>query len=195
MGTTNPNGSSTSTEEPSVVGTDPRIALPYSDQLSVGVDHQFGADWALSADLVTNRGRDEILQLEANPLDPATGLRPQPEFGSVPVFASIGSSEYDALQLHFRSAPGKRWGSFTFSYTLSRTRNDHDYLFDFVENEAVLSSFTDPPLASPRAFELAVLEAVRKFVVAPALRDGRPVGSLYTLNYNFEITGKTTPQE
>ena len=133
QGFTNPNGSS-STAEVSIVGTDPDIEIPSVHQFSFGVDHQFGQSWALSIDYVGQRGRDEVLEVEANPLDPSTGQRPNPAFGSVPVFSSVGSSESDGLQFYFRSIRGGSWGTFGITYALSRTRNDHNWFSDFVES-------------------------------------------------------------
>ena len=133
QGFTNPNGSSSSAEV-SIKGTDPDIEIPYVDQLSFGVDHQFGQSWALSVDYVRQRGQDEVLQVEGNPLDPVTGERPDPAFGSVPVYSSVGESEYDGLQLYFRSARAGRWGTFGITYALSRTRNDHNYFTDLVQS-------------------------------------------------------------
>ncbi len=138
QGFTNPNGSS-SESDVSVQGTDPDIEIPYSDQFSGGVDWQFLDDWAVAADYVGTRGHGQIVNLESNPVvDQTTGERLYPAYGSVPAFASIGSSTYDGLQVHVRGRGA--WGAAGVSYTLSRARNDHDFTFDYVVRESDLDA-------------------------------------------------------
>ena len=134
---------------PSFIATHPDIRMPATHQFSLGVDQQFGSQWALGLDYVGMRGKNEVLRLEANPLDPVTLLRPQEAFGSVPAYASIGHSNYDALQLLLRSRRGRR-ASVDLAYTLSRSRNDSNYYFDLVQNEERLAAEEGPSLNDQR---------------------------------------------
>ncbi len=56
-----------------------------------------------------------------------------------------------------------------------------------IDSEQVLESSTTPHGSSPRAFELAALEAVRKWRILPPLRDGEPQGAWVKIPIEFEI--------
>lgn len=57
-----------------------------------------------------------------------------------------------------------------------------------IDAEQVLESGTRPTGGSARAFELAALEAVKKWRILPPLRDGEPQGAWVKIPINFEIT-------
>jgi len=125
--------------EVSFSGIDPDFDVPYTDQFSFGADHEFTRNLAVSADYIRTGGKNEILRVEGNPIDAVTGERIFPEFGSIPLFSGVGNSEYDGLQVFLRTRSGGRF-SYGLGYTLSRTRNDHNSISDFIENVADLKN-------------------------------------------------------
>ena len=144
----NPNGSDVSSAQ-SITGTDPRIEVPQNDEFSVGIDRQLLHEWAVAIDYVGMRGHDEVLEVETNAPDAVTGRRPHPEFGPVPAFASIGRSDYDGLQVSLRSRDRGRY-SFGIAYSLSRSRNDHNYYWDVIPGDTTLAGDYGPALNDQR---------------------------------------------
>ncbi|MFQ5600164.1 MAG: energy transducer TonB [Candidatus Krumholzibacteriia bacterium] len=57
--------------------------------------------------------------------------------------------------------------------------------------EQILESATDPKGASPRAFELAALEAVRQWEVVPPVRGGEPRGGWMKYRFVFDLLDVT----
>ena len=64
-----------------------------------------------------------------------------------------------------------------------------------IENEQVTEVRTDPGGASPRAFVLAALEAVRQWRIRPRNIDGVSRGQWLTIPIEFGIDGKTSVAE
>ena len=64
-----------------------------------------------------------------------------------------------------------------------------------IENETVTEVKTDPEGASPTAFELATLEAVRQWRVRPPNVDGKPRGKWLYVDIGFDIHGVSTAAE
>jgi hypothetical protein len=107
----------------------PDRAVPRSDQLSAGFEHQLGAMMSASADYVHVAGRGLFMTFDKNKgvrtTTAATSpiVRPDPTFQAVNTFINVGETEYDALllQLEKRFSHGF---SARVSYTLSAARGN-----------------------------------------------------------------------
>lgn len=101
----------------------PNIRTPETRSVSFGVKRELFNGFAVSADGVYSRGYNQFNNREANPLDPATGRRPDPNFLRVTVYETEGNSWYKALlvSLERRAAGGPAFG---VSYTLAEAVRD-----------------------------------------------------------------------
>lgn len=111
---------------------------PVNEQVSLGMQQQFGSRYGAQADIVYAKGRDEPMTVNVNYFqDPATGLprdprifgRPDPRYVLITRTQSTGESEYTGLQVGFNGRPvGEGWLNriqFQGSYTLSKTMDNH----------------------------------------------------------------------
>lgn len=121
------------TVTPDLVLLDTGYDTPVNDQLSIGLAQQLGGRYAVQADYIYAKGRDEPLTPRINffedpvthlPLDPTIFGKPYPEYGQITLTTSDGKSEYSGLQLGFNGRGGRM--SFGATYTLSRTKDNHN---------------------------------------------------------------------
>jgi hypothetical protein len=107
--------------------------LPYSHQVSIGVERQLATALAVEADYVFTGGRDErYVQNNVNlTFDPATGVnypfnditrRAFPDWGVVGMNVMGGRSNYHGLQTAFTKRMNQRWQA-SGTYTLSAVRD------------------------------------------------------------------------
>ncbi|MBI2835905.1 MAG: TonB-dependent receptor, partial [Acidobacteria bacterium] len=92
---------------------------PYAFQTSVGLSRQLTSSMAVSADYVRSRGYHMVRNFDHNIVDPATGLRPRPQFGRLYSYETSGRTWYDALQTSFEKRLSHGY-QFLVSYTLSK---------------------------------------------------------------------------
>jgi outer membrane receptor protein involved in Fe transport len=106
---------------------------PVNDQVSVGVAQQLGPRYAVQADFVYTKGRDEPMTPRINffedpvthlPQDPTIFGKPYPQYNQITLTTSDGKSEYKGLQMAFNGR-GSRL-TFGTTYTLSATRDNHN---------------------------------------------------------------------
>ena len=108
----------------------PDRVIPYTDQLSAGVEHQLARDMSITVDYVHAFGRDQFMQLNQNPgvrtstARTATVVRVDPNFVSnVFTYVNQGKTEYDAVLVGLE----KRYRNdyqFRVSYTYSNGRGN-----------------------------------------------------------------------
>ncbi len=111
---------------------------PVNEQVSLGIAQQFGSRYAVQADVVYAKGRDEPMTANVNyfedlatglPRDPTLFGRPDPRYVLITRTQSTGKSEYTGLQMGFTGRPvGQGWVNriqFQGSYTLSKTMDNH----------------------------------------------------------------------
>ncbi|HEX9736763.1 MAG TPA: TonB-dependent receptor [Thermoanaerobaculia bacterium] len=104
----------------------PDLEQAYLDAVTLGVEHELRPGWAVSADLIHNEGRDQLLLVDLNPFSTAQGGRPnvsvlngeQVAMGSVSTWVNAGETDYDALQLSIQKRFDGRFGG-RLSYTLA----------------------------------------------------------------------------
>jgi len=95
----------------------PTLATPYSDQISLGYAWQATNSIGLDFSLVSIDYNDIPFRFRANPVDPATGQRRFPGFGSFRMWYGGGKGSYDAANFGIRSRMDKLdlQGFYTYS--------------------------------------------------------------------------------
>ena len=126
----------------------PDRVMPYTDQLSLGVERQIGPELSVSADYVRAFGRDMLMAVALNPTLRATtsttsqnvrqgsatlslitaGLQERyanfaPFSGAVTTFQNVGRTDYDALMLQAEKRFSNNY-SLRASYTLAYSRGN-----------------------------------------------------------------------
>ena len=111
----------------------PDAEVPYSHQVSIGVQRQLGATTAVQADYIFNGTRHDFRNQNVNlTYNPATGAnypitdlsrRFNPAFAAVLMGQTVGRGNYHALQTAFTRRLSNRWQA-SGNYTLSVSRDD-----------------------------------------------------------------------
>jgi hypothetical protein len=126
----NPRRPATAPTQPLKQGgySDGREDTPYGDQFSIGVGRELGADFAVTADYVSTRGKNNPRAFDHNYPDPVTGLRPRPDYAQYWTYDTTGHIWYDGLLVRLEKRLSHNY-QFTASYTLSKTLDDTWPLF------------------------------------------------------------------
>jgi hypothetical protein len=114
----------------------PGNRTPYTEQITGGVQRQFGRTFSVSADLVRARGFGLLRSTDANypNLDDPARARPNPLFQRITVVETKGNSWYTGLQVGIEKRLSQRH-TYTVAYTLSETeRNTEDFNFFPMDN-------------------------------------------------------------
>jgi len=119
---------------PNMAVMDEDMVTPRNLNTSLGVRREIRKDLAVDVTLVYNRGEDQVLTINVNPIDPATGLRPDPDFTNINLLTNAGKIRYEALLVEVEKRLANRY-SFGLAYTLSKTLNN---------SEQIGSSIQDP---------------------------------------------------
>jgi hypothetical protein len=102
---------------------DPNLQVPYTTQISFGVQHQYTGGMTVSADFIHSRGQG-LLYFDGNHQVEADGtvINTDPRFGTVSVLKRAGFIHYTALQLqaHYRT----KKATFGIAYTLAKADSD-----------------------------------------------------------------------
>jgi hypothetical protein len=126
----------------------PDRVLPYTDQVSIGVERQLAGDLSVGADYVHARARDQLMAVALNPTLRATTAVTSPNVrqgsetlteitdaldakyggfdpftGNVTTFANVGETDYDALMLQVEKRYADSYQA-RVSYTLSHSRGN-----------------------------------------------------------------------
>lgn len=111
----------------------PDRVISYTDQLSVGVERELRSNLSASVDYVHAEGRDQLMNLQLNPLTRAgrdttknVATRTNPSFpstSSVLARVNAGETTYDALELQLDHHLGGNY-QYRFSYTYSHSRGN-----------------------------------------------------------------------
>jgi hypothetical protein len=86
-----------------------------------------------------NKGTDIMNRSYVNVIDPATGLRPYPQFGKIELRAKDGNSEFEALQVSMRRYLARGWlmtGNYMWSHAINDGSLGSGVEDDFPENVA-----------------------------------------------------------
>jgi hypothetical protein len=126
----------------------PDRVMPYTDQLSVGFEHQLAANLSASADYVHAFGRDMLMAVALNPTLRATTSTTSPNVrqgseqltfitselqqkypgfapftGAVTTFQNVGRTDYDALMMQLEKRFSQNYSA-RVSYTLAYSRGN-----------------------------------------------------------------------
>jgi Carboxypeptidase regulatory-like domain/TonB dependent receptor len=96
----------------------PTLATPYSDQVSIGYSWQVNPWLGLNIDASHIEYRDIPYRFRANPIDPSTGARRFPAFGSFRMWYGNGKARYNGLNLSGHARLGEKFEMQGF-YTIS----------------------------------------------------------------------------
>jgi outer membrane receptor protein involved in Fe transport len=111
-----------STAPPNITVMDNQAQNPDSRSFNVGVTRSMGQSIGLTADYtLVNRYHDRS-NVDLNLPDPATRVKPYPQFGRVTDLASVMNTTYRALLVKLDKRMSHRWSGLV-SYTLSAARD------------------------------------------------------------------------
>lgn len=96
----------------------PTLATPFSDQVSLGYSWQVNPWLGVNIDASHIEYKDIPYRFRANPIDPATGQRRFPSFGSFRMWYGKGKAKYNGLNLSGHARLGEKFELQGF-YTLS----------------------------------------------------------------------------
>jgi hypothetical protein len=137
-----------SNAQPSIYRMGARLHAPYIVQQGVSLDKDFFKRLTLSIDYSYYRGVDQILVPNVNaplpgtynPANPASAVRPVPDFGNIYEFQSEGISKRNRILVnaHYRTRPVTFYGIYIFGYSKADTTGDsytpsnqYNYLADY----------------------------------------------------------------
>ncbi|MEA2162617.1 MAG: hypothetical protein QOK37_744 [Thermoanaerobaculia bacterium] len=98
----------------------PTLATPYSDQISIGYSWQVNPWLGLNADASHVSYKDIPFRFRGNPIDPTTGKRRFPTFGSFRIWYGNGFAKYNGINLGGHARLGTQFelqGFYTYSHT------------------------------------------------------------------------------
>lgn len=98
----------------------PTLATPYTDQISLGYSWQANPWLGLNLDASHINYKDIPFRFRGNPIDPATGLRRFPAFGSFRIWMGNGFAKYTGVNLGGHARVGTQFelqGFYTYSHT------------------------------------------------------------------------------
>jgi hypothetical protein len=98
----------------------PTLATPYSDQISLGYSWQANPWLGLNLDASHIDYKDLPFRFRGNPIDPATGQRRFPVFGSFRIWMGNGFAKYTGVNLGGHARLGTQFelqGFYTYSHT------------------------------------------------------------------------------
>jgi outer membrane receptor protein involved in Fe transport len=113
-----------STAPPNIVVLDNRSVNPYAHQFNVGVTRQLAGELGVTADFtsVWRYADREVNNVDLNLPDPATRVKPYPQFGRVGNLQSTSNNTYRALLLKVDKRMSHHFSALA-SYTLSVARD------------------------------------------------------------------------
>lgn len=98
----------------------PTLATPYSDQISLGYSWQVNPWLGLNIDGSRINYKDIPFRFRGNPIDPATGVRRFPAFGSFRIWDGQGFAKYNGVNVGGHARLGTQFelqGFYTYSHT------------------------------------------------------------------------------
>ena len=108
---------------PSISVASENIRTPETKSVSLGAKRELVSGLALSVDGVYSRGYNQFNNRDLNPRDPATGLRPDPNYLRITQYETEGNSWYSALLVSLDRRASKGIG-FGISYTRAKAIRD-----------------------------------------------------------------------
>lgn len=103
----------------------PDLAMPYVHQYSIGAERTFRDAVTVQASFMRQDGRSQLRSINVNAPD-ASGVRPQPEIGTVSQLESTGRSESNRLTMNVNYRIPSTRTMLGMFYVLSSTKNHAD---------------------------------------------------------------------
>ena len=153
----------------------PNRRQPWMHQLTLGYERELGQLVSVSADFIRSMGRDMLGRIDYNiPTRTGTGRNDPLQFGgtfgdtfgklggdpdfvnfqnNVIVMESLGTTNYDALNIQMEKRYSDRWGArlaYALGYSRGNTFNLHQSIVTQVGNDLNLDEFHQPALTDRR---------------------------------------------
>ena len=143
-----------STTLTAITAIDPGVRSPRSEQMGVQIERAIGHATTVTAAYTHLRGRGVLMSRNVNvpTLTAAEALaqgvpnlgRPNPAFGNINQYESIGDSWFDGFTVGYEARPG-RWGNARLSYTLSRALDTAgNFFFNSPQDSADIAAEKGP---------------------------------------------------
>jgi hypothetical protein len=111
-----------STAPPNITVLDNDTVNAYAHQGSVGASRMLGRDFSITADIIVVRRKSDRDTVDLNLPDPATRVRPYPQFARVNFWQPTADNNYNALLMKFEKRMSNRY-QYLVSYTLSKSED------------------------------------------------------------------------
>lgn len=159
-----------STTPPNITIVDDRLQTPETNTYNAGFSQQLTTNLAVHVDGISTKTTKDMEAVNINTPDPATRLRPLPEWGRIVQTRSIGSSTYKALMVRLDKRYADRF-LYLVSYTWSKT---YGYPIAGTITDAATPALDIGPAGTDRRHMLVSSGSV----MAPG---GMQVGAVWTL--------------
>jgi len=175
-----------------VISIDPALRTPWAQQVAAGIDHALGRDFAVSANFVWVRGKDQTGTIDYNPVVPALGAGRRPNdvggvagtSASVLQYTSFGETWYKGGTLSISKRFSDNY-QFLVSYTLSEAEdNSTDFQSAFIPQNNGTGRDAADPTGVPTGFDPSLERG-------PATHDQRHrlvVSGLYQLPWDVQVS-------
>jgi Carboxypeptidase regulatory-like domain/TonB dependent receptor/TonB-dependent Receptor Plug Domain len=174
------------------ISIDPALNTPWAQQVAAGFDQALGQDFALAANFIWVRGKDQVGTIDYNPVVPALGAgrRPNDVIGvpatsaSVLQYTSFGETWYRGLTLSLSKRLSHNY-QFLVSYTFSKAEdNSTDFQSAFIPQQNGLGRNPADRTGLPTGFDPGLEKG-------PATHDQRHrfvLSGLYRLPADFQLS-------
>jgi len=166
----------------------PSIATPYSDQFSLGYSWQVNPWFGLNVDASHIQYKDIPYRFRANPIDPATGKRRFPQFGSFRMWMGDGSAKYNGINIGGHARLGERFELQGF-YTLSHATGN---VLAGADEFRITAAEHQPDLRTVRDQSVNPYDPVCSACFGPLDTDSRhrvTLSGLYRAAYGINLSG------
>jgi hypothetical protein len=122
---------------------DPNLRTPYIQVYGSNLQQEIGRNTAVEVGYVGSLGRSLFRFRDMNQVNPATGVRPYPDYVYINHFESTAHSRYNSLQATLR-VRGWRGLTGTANYTLAKSMDNASDGQDYVPNASQPDNSYDP---------------------------------------------------
>jgi len=166
----------------------PSLATPYSDQFSLGYSWQVNPWFGINVDAAHIQYKDIPYRFRANPIDPATGKRRFPAFGSFRMWMGDGSAKYNGINIGGHARIGDHFELQGF-YTLSHATGN---ILAGADEFRITDAGHQPDLRTVRDQTIDPYNPTCAACFGPLNTDARhrvTLSGLYRASYGINISG------
>jgi hypothetical protein len=166
----------------------PTLATPYSDQFSLGYSWQVNPWLGLNVDGSHISYKDIPYRFRANPIDPSTGKRRFPAFGSFRIWSGEGFAKYNGVNIGGHARLGDRFELQGF-YTLSHATGN---ILAGADEFRITAAGYQPDLRTVRDQSVNPYDPLCSACTGPLDTDSRhrvTLSTLYRAPYGINLSG------